>query len=120
MKTSKLFIGIALAAGGFYLLLKMSKGKPTEPNPDPVLSRINISPSSANVAPGGQQQITATCYDENDATTDCPTLYYKSTNTSTATVDNNGLVQVPSGATSGSSACIRASDDPDFTPSCTP
>ncbi|MDD3474370.1 MAG: S8 family serine peptidase [Candidatus Dojkabacteria bacterium] len=59
-------------------------------NPAPVLSSITI-PSSANVQAGLTVNLTATCKDSNNSIMNCPSLTWKSDNTSIASV-LNGVV----------------------------
>jgi uncharacterized protein YjdB len=56
-----------------------------------VLATITISPDSASIQIGTEQQLTAVCTDQYGVT-DCPTLTWVSSDSSKAIVDSSGLV----------------------------
>lgn len=60
--------------------------------PDPVLTTITISPTSANIKVNETQQMTATCKDQNGNDIKCPTLTRNSSEPSVATIDETGKV----------------------------
>jgi len=60
--------------------------------PTPVLTTIDISPTSVPVNIGDTQQLTTACIDQNNNVMTCPTLTWVSNNISIATVNSSGLV----------------------------
>ncbi len=89
----------------FHSLLALSGcGKdavPTRPpEPDPVPSRMVISPPSGSLTASGETlQLTATLFDANGSPLTGFEIAWSSSNTAVATVDRNGLVTAHSGGT---------------------
>ncbi len=70
------------------------------PEPDPVPSRMVISPPSGSLTASGQTlQLTATLFDANGSPLTGFEIAWSSSNTAVATVDRNGLVTAHSGGT---------------------
>ena len=70
------------------------------PEPDPVPSRMVISPPSGSLTASGQTlQLTATLFDANGSPLTGFEIAWRSSNTAVATVDRNGLVTAHSGGT---------------------
>ena len=61
-------------------------------SPVPVLSSIQVSPTSVNMTVGKTVQLTAICKDQSGSSLTCPTLTWKSSNKAIATVSSSGLV----------------------------
>jgi uncharacterized protein YjdB len=59
--------------------------------PPPVLTSIEVTPTSANIAVGGTQQFTATAFDQNHNVMPGVTFTWASSDTNVATIDQNGL-----------------------------
>ena len=64
-----------------------------------VLTRIEVSPASSSIPPGGQQQYTARALDQNDNEIAGVTFAWSSSNTSIATIDQSGLASALSRGT---------------------
>lgn len=77
---------------------------------DPVT--VTVTPESATVAAGATQQLTATVENATDTN-----VTWTSSDEAVATVDNNGLVTVLAGATTGQTATITATSVEDGTKS---
>lgn len=61
-------------------------------NPPPqTLTRIELTPTSASIVVGGTQQFTARAFDQNNQEISGVTFTYTSSNTSVATINQNGL-----------------------------
>ncbi len=72
----------------------------TVPLPTPVLTRIEVAPTSTSVAIGETQQFTASAYDQYDTVMDGITFTWSSSNESVGIITSNGLfTAVASGST---------------------
>jgi hypothetical protein len=69
-----------------------------------IITSISISPANAGVSVGGSQQFTAVAKDSSGKTVMNPALTWKSSDTSVATVDSNGLANAVSVGTAGITA----------------
>ncbi|HEX8493428.1 MAG TPA: Ig-like domain-containing protein [Pyrinomonadaceae bacterium] len=59
--------------------------------PPPVLTTIEVTPTSANITVGGTQQFTATAFDQNHNVMPGVTFTWASSNTNVATINQSGL-----------------------------
>ncbi len=57
----------------------------------PILTTIEVLPTSASVSIGGTQQFTAVCKDESDNTMTCPTLTWGTTDNGIGSISSTGL-----------------------------
>ena len=73
------------------------------------VSMINVTPNTATVSVGGTQQFKATAKDSGGNTVTGANLDWKSSNTSVATVDSNGLVSAVAVGSAGITASITYS-----------
>jgi alpha-tubulin suppressor-like RCC1 family protein len=69
-----------------------------------VVKRVEVSPATVNLAPGDQQQLTATAYDSADVAVPNVRFLWVSSNTNVALVDTTGRVTAVGGGTATVSA----------------